>query len=160
MDSLNDVMSILCSPETVSQKQSLSRLFTNELILRGLSIDGALEMRRERLRHALIGEATIERLSKKIAHGEVKEGAYFLLMSTLPCVLHMENRNGIKILSTLLVEGLLNAKKQLMYTNVNAEGSRVTQFITHVEKVINQSILGTPNDPCQWMCPFDFQKKR
>lgn len=159
MDSLNDVMSIHYSPVTVSQKQSLSRLFTNELILRGLSVDGALEIRRERLRHALKGEATIERLSKEIAHGEVKEGAYFLLMSTLPCVLHMENRNGIKILSMLLVEGLSNAKKQLIYTNVNAEGSRVTQFIAHVENIINQSILGTPNDPCQWMCPFDFQKK-
>lgn len=158
-ETLNDVTSIHCSPQTVSQQQSLSRLFTNELILRGLDIDGSLETRRERLRHALKGEATIERLSKEIAHGEVKEGAYFLLMSTLPCVLHMENRNGIKILSMLLVEGLSNAKKQLLYTDVNAEGARVTQFITNVELLVNQSMLGTPNDPCQWMCPFDFNKK-
>ncbi len=74
MDSLNDVMLIHCSPVTVSQKQSLSHLFTNELILRGLSIDGALEMRRERLRHALIGEATIERLSKEIAQQAMAVG--------------------------------------------------------------------------------------
>ena len=35
----------------------------------------------------------------------------------------------------------------------------MSQFIAHVECVINQSILGTPNDPCQWMCPFDFKKE-
>jgi hypothetical protein len=81
-------------------------------------------------------------------------------MQTLPCILHLENRNGIKILSMLLVEGLSNAKKKLLFTNVKAEGSRVSQFIAHVECIINQSILGTPNDPCQWMCPFDFKKKK
>ena len=158
--SLNDVASIHCCPQSASQIQSLSRLFTSELILRGLGFDGTLEVRRERLRLALRDEATIARLSKEIVHREVKEDAYFLLMQTLPCILHLENRNGIKILSMLLVEGLSNAKKKLLFTNVKAEGSRVSQFIAHVECIINQSILGTPNDPCQWMCPFDFKKKK
>ncbi len=157
--SLNDVASIHCCPQSASQIQSLSRLFTSKLILRGLGFDGTLEVRRERLRLALRDEATSARLSKEIVHGEVKEDAYFLLMQTLPCILHLENCNGIKILSMLLVEGLSNAKKKLLFTNVKAEGSRVSQFIAHVECVINQSILGTPNDPCQWMCPFDFKKK-
>lgn len=157
--SLNDVASIHCCPQSASQRQSLSRLLTNELILRGLGIDGTLEVRRERLWLALKDEATIARLSKEIEHGEIKEGAYFLLMQTLPCILHMENRNGIKILSMLLVEGLSNAKKKLLFSNVNAEGSRVSHFIAHVECIINQSILGTPNDPCQWKCPFEFKKK-
>ena len=157
--SLNDVASIHCRPQTASQRQSLSRLFTSELILRGLGIDGTLEVRRERLWLALKDEATIARLSKEFAHGGVKEGAYFLLMQTLPCILHMENRNGIKILSMLLVEGLSNAKKKLLFTNVKAEGSRVSQFLAYVERTVNQSILGTPHDPCQWMCPFDSKKK-
>ena len=125
--SLNDVASIHCCPQSASQAQSLSRLFTSELILRGLGFDGTLEERRKRLRLALKDVATIARLSKEIVHGEVKEGAYFLLMQTLQCILHMENRNGIKILSMLLVEGLSNAKNNLLFTNVNAEGSRVSQ---------------------------------
>ena len=110
---------------------------------------------------ALKDEATISRLSKEIAHGEVKEGAYFLLMHTLPCILHMENHNGIKILSMLLVEGISNAKKKLSYTDdVNAEGTRVSGFISDVEDLINKTMLGTNADRCQsWMCPFDFKKK-
>ncbi|KAI2505453.1 hypothetical protein MHU86_8976 [Fragilaria crotonensis] len=157
--SVNDNASIHFCPNSASQRHSFSRLLTNELILRGLDINGSLEIRREGLRVALKGEATIVRLSKEIAHGEVKEGAYFLLMQTLPCVLHMENRNGIKILSMLLVEGMSNAKKRLIYNDVKAEGTRVTRFVTDMEDIINRSILGTDEDPCQWMCPFDFQKK-
>ncbi|KAI2505218.1 hypothetical protein MHU86_9214 [Fragilaria crotonensis] len=78
--SVNDNASIHFCPNSASQRHSFSRLLTNELILRGLDINGSLEIRREGLRVALKGEATIVRLSKEIAHGEVKEGAYFLLM--------------------------------------------------------------------------------
>ena len=46
--SLNDITSIHCNPQSASRRQSLSRLFTNELsILRGLSINGTLEAQRE-----------------------------------------------------------------------------------------------------------------
>ena len=94
---------------------------------------GNLETRRANLQEALQGEATIARLAKEIAHGEVKEGSYFLLMHTLPCVLHMENRNGLKLLTMVLIEGLSNAKKQDgMYLNVNAEGRRVSQFVADI----------------------------
>jgi hypothetical protein len=157
--SLNDANSIHFRPANPSQKHLHSRLLTNELILRGLEISGALETRRERLRVALKDEATIARLSKEMAHGEVKEGAYFLLMNTLPCVLHMENRNGIKILSMLLIKGLSNAKKRLLFIDVNAEVTRVSRFVSEMENLINMSILGTCEDPCQWICPFDPKKK-
>ena len=157
--SLNDSNSIHFSSASPTERQSLSRLLTNKLILQGLDVDGTLETRRERLRAALKNEAMIARLSKEIAHGDVKDGAYFLLMQTLPCVLHMENRNGIKILSMVLVEGLSNAKKKLLYTEVSAEGARVTRFVSEMEYLINSSILGSEDDPCQWMCPFDFKKK-
>ena len=110
--SIKDTASIHFSPENTTQRQTFSRLFTNELILRGHEINGSLEMRRERLHLALKDEGTITRLSKEIAHSEVKEGAYFLFMLTLPCVLDMENCSGIKILSMLSVEGMSNATKE------------------------------------------------
>ncbi|KAI2497530.1 hypothetical protein MHU86_16984 [Fragilaria crotonensis] len=157
--SRNDTTSIHFCPQNLSQSQSYAHLLTNELILRELNINGTLETRRGRLHLALRDEATIARLSKEISHGEVKEGAYFLLMNTLPCVLHMENRNGIKILTMLLIEGLSNAKKKLLYIKVKAEGKRVSRFVSDIENLINRSILGTCEDPCQWMCPFDFKKK-
>lgn len=71
----------------------------------------------------------------------------------------MENRIGIKILTMLLIEGLSCSKQKILYPNINAEGTRVTRFITEIQSLINGSILGTQDDPCQWMCPFDYSKK-
>lgn len=61
------------------------------------------------------------------------------LMNTLPCILHMENQNGIKLLTSMIfIEDLSNAKKKLLYTDVNADGVRVSQVVTNVENIINQ----------------------
>jgi hypothetical protein len=157
--STSDAASIHFIPESTAQRQAFSCLITDELMLRGLDITGTLETWQEMLLEAMKGESVIIRLSKEIAHGEVKEGAYFLLMQTLPCMLHMENRNGIKIFTMVLIEGLSNAKKKLLYMDTSAEGTRVSRFISDIESLINTTIIGTEDDPCQWMCPFDSQKK-
>ena len=66
----------------------------------------------------------------------------------------MENWNGIKLLTVNFIEGLSNAKNKLLHTDVNAEGVRVSRFVADVEKIVNQSMIGREDDPCQWMCPF------
>lgn len=42
---------------------------------------------------------------------------------------------------------------------MNAEGRRVSQYISDIEQLINTSILGIVGDPCHWMCPYDANKK-
>jgi hypothetical protein len=158
--SMTDAFSIHFMPENNHQKQAFSCLLTDELILRGLDTDGSLQTRRELLQEALKGESMITSLSKEIAHGDAKEGAYFLLMQTLPCVLHMENRNGIKLLTMVLIEGLSNVNGKILYPDINSEGKRVSRFISDIENIINKRILGTEDDPCQWMCPMDSTKKK
>ena len=108
-----DPQSIHFCPTNSMQRSSFSRLVTNELIMRGLGVHGTLEIRQAKLLDALRGESTINQLLSVISHGEVQEGAYFLLMQTLPCVLHMEHHNGIKLLTMLIIEGLSNTKKKL-----------------------------------------------
>jgi hypothetical protein len=157
--STTDPTSIHYIPTNAHERHSFSRLLSNELMLRNLDNGGSIEIRRDSLRESLQREAIIVRLSKEIAHGEVKEGAYFLLMNTLPCVLHMENRNGIKLLTMVFIEGLSNAKKKLLYVNVSAEGTRVSRFVADIERIVNTTILGSKDDPCQWTCPFDIKKK-
>ena len=125
LSSTRNATSIQYVPINTLERHSFSQFLSNELMLRGLSMIGSLKCRQEKSRDALRGEATIVRLAKEIAHGEVKEGAYFLLMHTLPCVLHMENRNGIKLLTMILIKGLSNAKKGFLYCDVDAEGTRV-----------------------------------
>jgi hypothetical protein len=44
-----------------------------------------------------------------IQHSEAWEGAFFLLMQTVPCVLHLENCVDLKILMNILEEGLSKA---------------------------------------------------
>jgi hypothetical protein len=157
--SVNDALSVNFTPTNPTQRQMFSCLLTNELMLRGLDINGTLEEWRDMLIEAMRGESMITKLSKEIAHEDVKDGAYFLLISTLPCVLHMENQNGIKMLTMVLIEGLAHAKKKLLYPEIYAEGTRVSLFVSDIESLINRTILGTKDDPCQWMCPFDAQKK-
>ena len=52
-----DPLSIHFRPSNAMLQQSFARLVTNELILRGMDIHGALEVRRENLRVALKGES-------------------------------------------------------------------------------------------------------
>jgi hypothetical protein len=63
------------------------------------------------------------------------------------------------MLTMVLIEGLSHAKKKSLYPEKNAEGTRVSCFVSDIESLINRTILGTKDDPCQWMCPFDAQKK-
>jgi hypothetical protein len=60
----------------------------------------------------------------------------------------------------IFIEGLLNAKTQLLYIDVNVEGITVSRFVSDVEAIINKSILGAEDNPCQWMCPWDTEKKK
>jgi hypothetical protein len=159
VSSTTNAASIHFIPQNPAQMRSFSQLLSNELMLRNLDNGGSIETRRESLLESLKGESTIERLTKEIKHGDVREGAYFLLMNTLPCILHMENRNGIKLLTMIVLEGLSNSKKKLLYVDDNAEGTRVARFVSDVENIINRTILGTDDDPCQWMCPFDNKKR-
>jgi hypothetical protein len=72
----------------------------------------------------------------------------------------MENRNGIKLLMMIFIEGLSNAKMKLLYVGgVNAEGVQLSQFVADVENKVNTPMLGSKDNPCQWTCPFDAKKK-
>jgi hypothetical protein len=139
--------------------RSFSQLLSSELMIRDLDNGGSMEVRREKLRKSLQREATIAKLNREISHGDVRDGAYFLLMNTLPCILHMENRTGLKFLTMILIEGLSNAKKKLLYTDVNAEGVRVSRFVVDIQNIVNRSMIGSADDPCQWILPFDTKKK-
>ncbi len=35
----------------------------------------------------------------------------------------------------------------------------MSQFVSDIESIINTSILGSDDDPCQWMWPFDMKRK-
>lgn len=67
---------------------------------------------------------------------------------------------GIKELSMLLLEGISNVKKGKLYADIRGEGPKMKKYIDDVERIINQSILGSEDDPCHWCVPYDTTEKK
>jgi hypothetical protein len=89
--------------ETSTSLNLFSNFITTELRLRRLSIHGTLEDRRKRLRDFLKVEAQLERIIQAISRGEKgKEAALILISQAIPCVTHLENRVGEKLITVLL----------------------------------------------------------
>jgi hypothetical protein len=152
-DSESNPCSIHFSPTNDAERQTFSELVSAELILRDLPPLGALSTRREHLHSALKSEKEVRDLLKKFKHSQRCENALFLLIQAIPCILHMENRVGLKILTMLLISGLSNARKHLLYRDESAEGKRIERFFTDVECILNTKIIGDDMGPSQWQCP-------
>jgi hypothetical protein len=151
--------SIHFEPDSQSAAQGFSRLLTDALILRNQPIDGSLVDRRNRLKEALVSEHYIRQLRKKVQHCDNQEAAFFFLMQAIPCILHLENRTGLKLFTQLVVEGISNASKQLIFTDVGSEQVRIERYVAKVEEIVNCQIHGTPQNPAHWVCPMSDDRK-
>ena len=165
-NSIKDPMSIhfVFSASSVSEeeKAAFSERITNDLDVRGLDMGGDISTRQKRLKDNMIMEWVFREIQKSLAHGEkLKKGnAIFVIMDAAPCVLHGENRMGLKMLTMLLIEGLSNARDHKLYPNIRSEKTRRELFIKKVEEHINTSILGCPGNPAQWQCTTEDNGKK
>jgi hypothetical protein len=89
--------------------------------LRGLSPIGSLGALQSRLKIELLKENRVQRNIRAINHMTEDEGALFLLMQAVPCLLHMESCCGLKLLTMLLIEGLDSAISGDIYQDVQSE---------------------------------------
>jgi hypothetical protein len=60
---------------------------------------------------------------------------------------------GLKVLTMLLISGLSNARKHLLYQDESAEGKHIEHFFTDIESILNTTIIGDDMGPSQWQCP-------
>jgi hypothetical protein len=148
---------------TEDERTQFSSLLTSELSKRNLSTRGNLGIRRERLRDSLISEWKYRELKKGLDRGEVLQNSAcaYLVIDAVPCILHMENRIGLKFLTLLLTEGLTNAVEKKLYQDLfpNSEKKRRVKLLEDAEQYINKIVLGTRRNPAQWECPTENQKK-
>jgi hypothetical protein len=144
--------SIWYEPNSSRRVTSFNKLLTDELILRGLEfpLRSTWVQRRDLLLEALKREQLILDLIDRIEHCKTKEEAVFIVMKCIPCILHCENRVGLKLLTMLLVEGLSNAKKALLFAELPTEQKRIDCYISTVQAIINSEILGSNRSPAQW----------
>lgn len=97
----------------------------------------------------------------EVEQSERPETALFMKLQAVPCILHMENRVALKSMQVLIQEGIRNAEAGNIFSDFSiGEVKRVRKYISTVEDIVNESILGTVWDPAQWMCPYDFKEKK
>jgi hypothetical protein len=154
---------------TREEVQAYSNRIVHDLLLRSIDFIGitSASERRNLLRNSLIQEFTYRKLQEAIAHGETgNDKALFLLINAVPCILHMENRIGLKILTRLFMKGLGYAKENKLPTpptengTVLSESKRVEHFLRTVQSVLNTNTWGSEESPSQWECPYDEKEKQ
>ena len=158
-NSTQDPFSIHFIPRTHGEVRAYSGLMNAELIMRGMPCNGQLLLRTERLRQRLKYEHRMVELKKDLDICARPQSALFLLMETIPCILHMEMRVGLKILTMVLIEGLAESKAGRLFHD-HSEGRRVDLYIQSIEKIMNEEVLGHISDKASWTFPYDTTTKK
>jgi hypothetical protein len=160
-NALLDPKSIWYRPTSESNRQAYSTLINQELRLRSLPTSGNLSSRRALLKGRLTKEWRLVEIQKEVKACKRSETACFLLMQTIPCILHMENRVGLKLLTMVVLEGLSEAKAGTsMYAQERSEKKRLQMYIAEVERIINRTILGNEDCPGPFRLPYDEQEQK
>ena len=156
-----DPMSIHFLPNNTFESQAFSSLINAELQLRNKQIRGRLSERRQILKHELTVEYHHQMIAEEVDACKRPEDALFLLMKCVPCVLHMENRIGLKMLQMVLIEGIAGVNKRVLFQeHPGGDVAKTKAMINAVQTTINQNVLGTVDNPAQWKFPYDEANKR
>ncbi|KAL7578965.1 hypothetical protein ACA910_006930 [Epithemia clementina (nom. ined.)] len=120
------------------------------------SSSGTLREWQERLQSHLILEWAYERTKLPVDVSKKRQAkALFLILNTVPCILHAENRMGIKIVTMLLIEGLSKFTRH----SPLGEKAAAEEFLRQVEDIVNSQILGDKAHKAQWNCPVLDDKR-
>lgn len=136
------------SDEAIENLYFFSSLLTEELELRNMSILGSLGERRERLKRQLLVEERLGLILLAVERSIIgKDAALMLIKQAIPCIMHLENRTGEKIITMLLAIGAELFQK-------HRSGSSLRLYIERVESIVCKIILGTQWRPKQWRVPM------
>jgi hypothetical protein len=151
----NDALDIDFRPQTIAETTAFASQVTDELAQRSMDVTGSLRARQDRLRLHLLHEKRIADLQEMLKQGEPREKAMYLVMQAVVCVLHLENRVGLKSIESILRSGLSNAiDGKLEWVVSNAKKTRQEEYISRVTDIIQTKILGTHEAPSQWRFPL------
>lgn len=79
----------------------------------------------------------------------------YLVLQAVVCILHLENRVGLKSIESILRSGLSNAiHGKLEWIKSIAIQKRQDEFINRITNIVQTRILGTFAAPSQWRFPL------
>lgn len=152
-----DLLDIDFQPSTARNKAAWSARITAELSDRSMSISGILRERQQRLREVLLNEQRARDLTHMLEERQPQERAMYLVLQAVVCILHLENRVGLKSIESILRSGFSNAQKGILaWTRASRGGAQHRQdvFVQRIAKIIGSEILGTADAPAQWRFPL------
>ena len=158
-----DKKSIYFEPQSEEDIYNYNKLLSDELFLRDEPLSNFKDLtwigRKTLLREHLELEGEIRKLLLKVEHCKGKDAAVFAVLSTIPCILHCENRVALKLLTQLLIEGVSYAVKGTVFDNIATIPARIAAYIAAVALSVNTEILGTEETPGAWVVPMSADKK-
>jgi len=78
-----------------------------------------------------------------------------VLINNVPCILHLENRIGLKIFTTVLQKGLSRALSGNLFAEINDVGRHFDMFFAQINRIVSTEVLGLVDSLSQWECPCD-----
>jgi len=116
---------------------------------------GGIEDRRNRSKTLLKVEQRLEIIIQAINRsGEGKEAALILIAQAIPCIMHLENRVGEKLMKVLLAMAAKIYRKKKQHNN--NEYQICQQYTVHcIQSIVNTRILGSMHCPKHWKVPFN-----
>jgi len=84
---------------------------------------------------------------------KMKINACVQMLHAVLCILHAENRMGLKIFGTAVNHGMKHALKGDLYGNKSATNKRFDLFFDNITHVMNTEVLGNADHLGQWECP-------
>jgi len=137
------------------QKRLYARKVTYDLITHDMPVPQLLLDQQKALKNVMRMEHQYRELGEAIAKCDEDCANTIALINNVPCILHLENRVGIKIFGAVIQRGLSKALDGILYPEIRDVGRRFDSFFTAVNHIVNTTILGTMQNPSQWECPCD-----
>jgi hypothetical protein len=114
----------------------------NGLLLHDLELTGNLSVMRDMLKVVLAKEFMLQEIQVDLSWGTINLWmVFYLVINAIPCILHMENRVGLKIPTRLLHLGLDNWVAGICGKG-SCEPAWMKNFIGKIESICSHSIWG------------------
>jgi hypothetical protein len=147
-DGVTDPYSINFEPRTVAESMALSDKIQDDLIERDIDATGELEELCVILIERLEIKNHLKELQLSIKLCGPHVDAFVESHKLIPCIPHLEQRVGLKMLTLTYTEGR-NRFVTVAEQNV---------CIVQMENVMNTKVFGTPDSPSMWYFPLSVQE--
>jgi hypothetical protein len=126
-----------------SDRNAYLQKLAHDLALWNLPTTGSTQVIQDLLKESLTKEYALFEILEELRHGTINQAMLlYLVINVLPCILHLENHVGLKIISRLLRIRMDHVKANSGDVGVASETVRIQTFLAQMEGEMNSAIIG------------------